>query len=77
MNTKHLGNASIFAVAGLFVISLILSACGTALVTPAPIPTLSLDETSAREFVIDEFDAVHAPLDGDANEYLIFGNLTI
>jgi len=77
MSTKRLRNSSIFAMAGLFLMSLIFSACGTLLVTPTPIPTLSLDETSAKEFVIDDFDAVHTALNGDANEYLIFGNLPV
>jgi predicted esterase len=79
MNTKSLRISFIFAMAGVFVMSLIFSACGTAAVisTPmsTPIPTLSLDETSSKEFVIDDFDAVHTPVNGDANEYLIFGNL--
>ena len=44
---------------------------------PAPLPTLSLDETSAKAFVITDFDAVHSPVNGDANQYLIFGNIPV
>jgi predicted esterase len=44
---------------------------------PTSIPTLSLDETSAKEFVVKDFDAVHSPVDGDANQYLILGNVPI
>jgi predicted esterase len=44
---------------------------------PTPLPTLSLDETSAKEFVITDFDAVHSPVNGDANKYLIFGNIPV
>jgi hypothetical protein len=32
---------------------------------------------STEYFEIEDFDAVHAPVDGDTNEYLIFGNLPI
>jgi predicted esterase len=83
MNTKRLGISITCAMAGLFVMSLIFSACGatpppvTPIPTPTPIPTLSLDETSAKESVIEDFDAVHAPVNGDANQYLIFGNLPV
>jgi hypothetical protein len=49
--------------------------------TPAPsptaLPTISLDETCAKEFAITDFDAVHAPTNGDPNKYLIFGNLAV
>lgn len=45
--------------------------------TAAPIATLTLDETSAEEFVISDFDAVHSPVNGDANQYLIFGNIPV
>ncbi|MBN2146223.1 MAG: hypothetical protein JW726_02500 [Anaerolineales bacterium] len=44
---------------------------------PTPFPTLSLEETSATEFAITDFSAVHAPVNGDANKYLIFGNLAV
>ena len=44
---------------------------------PGTHPTLSLDETSAKEFVITDFGAVHAQVAGDANKYLVFGNLPV
>jgi predicted esterase len=44
---------------------------------PAPLPTLSLDETSIKPYEITDFDAVHAPVNGDANEYLILGNVPV
>jgi predicted esterase len=44
---------------------------------PAPLPTLSIDQTSVKEFVISDFDAVHAPVNGDTNQYLILGNLPV
>lgn len=71
MNTKHLRSF------GLFALSLILSACSAIPFAATPIPTLSLDETSAKDFSIDDFEAVHAPVNGDANEYLIFGNIPV
>jgi predicted esterase len=77
MKAKHRSIA--FAIASLFVINLVSSACGAIPepVTPTPIPTLSLDETSVKEFVIHDFNAVHSPVDGAANQYLIFGNLPV
>jgi predicted esterase len=57
--------------------SLISSACGAAPVMPNTIPTLSIDETYAKDFVIEDFDAVHSSVNGDANEHLIFGNLKV
>jgi predicted esterase len=39
--------------------------------------TLSIKETSAVKFDITDFSAVHAPVNGDANEHLIFGNLPV
>ncbi len=46
---------------------------------PTPIPTLSLADTAAtvKELVITNFVAVHSPVNGDVNKYLIFGNLPI
>ncbi|HEX2997923.1 MAG TPA: hypothetical protein VHP14_24075, partial [Anaerolineales bacterium] len=32
---------------------------------------------STENFMISDFDAVHAPVGQDANEYLIFGNLPV
>ncbi len=45
--------------------------------TPAPLPTLALEETSARDFAIADFAAAHAPVEGDANKFLIYGNLPV
>jgi predicted esterase len=42
--------------------------------TPAALP---LSETFWRDFVIADFSAVHAPVHGDANEHLIFGNIPV
>jgi hypothetical protein len=44
---------------------------------PTPLPTLSLEDTYAEEYVITDFGAVHSPVDGDANRHLIFGNLPV
>jgi predicted esterase len=77
MNTKPLGNAGMLAVAGLIVFSLIFSACGSTSVIPTTIPTLSLDETFSKEFVISAFSEVHSPVSDDTNEHLIYGNLPI
>jgi predicted esterase len=65
--------------ASLFIMSLVVSACGATLATatPTPAPMLSLDETSAKEFVIKDFDAVHSPVNGDKNQSLIFGNVPV
>jgi predicted esterase len=71
MNTKNFRISNIFAMAGLVVMSLFFSACATAAATP------TLDETSAKEFVIEDFDAVHAVINGNANQYLIFGNIPV
>lgn len=83
MDTKRLGFSITFVLAGLFVMGLISSACGAtqapvaATSSPTPIPTLSLEETSAKDFVINDFAALHAPVNGDANQFLIFGNLPV
>jgi predicted esterase len=45
--------------------------------TPTALPTLSLDQTYAKQFVIDNFDAVHLQINGDSNKYLILGNLPV
>jgi predicted esterase len=79
MHTKRLRISITFGLAGVFVLSLIGSACGATLATATatPVPTLSLDETSAKEFVIQDFDAVHSPVNGDKNQSLIFGNVPV
>ncbi len=48
-----------------------------ATLSPTTLPALSLKETSAMKFDITDFGAVHAPVNGDANEHLIFGNLPV
>ncbi|MBP1694015.1 MAG: phospholipase [Chloroflexi bacterium] len=57
-----------FLMAGLFAISLAISSCGS---------QSSINETSRKDFTITDFEAVHAPVNNDANEFLIFGNLPI
>jgi predicted esterase len=42
-----------------------------------PLPTLLLDETSAKLFTVTDFDAVHSSVGGDANQYLILGNVPV
>ena len=83
MNTQRWTRTVGFVTANLLAASLLISGCGptpTAVpptAAPTPLPTLSLDETYAKEFVITDFDAVHAPVNGDANKYLILGNLPV
>ena len=36
-----------------------------------------LEETSIQDLEIEDFDALHSPVDGDTNTHLIFGNLPI
>jgi predicted esterase len=74
-------------VAAVWVASLLLSACGSApkpTVTPVPptraptpVPTLSLDQTSADELDISDFAALHSPVAGDSNKFLILGNVPV
>jgi predicted esterase len=45
--------------------------------TPTPLPTATPVETSMEDWVIKDFDVVHAPVKGDTNEYLIFGKVPI
>ncbi len=45
--------------------------------TPDQKPTLTIEETSASKFDINDFGSVHSPVNGDANEHLIFGNLPV
>ena len=66
-----------FTMMGFFVVSLMCSACGANPVRVTPATTPSLDETSVKEYAIKDFDAVHAQINGDANQYLIFGNLPV
>jgi len=83
--------ARIGLVGRLAVVGLSLAACGAGpsfaptptltpvIPTPPPtlLPTLTLDQTSAKEFVITDFDAVHSAVNGDANPYLILGNVPV
>jgi predicted esterase len=55
----------------------LLLAAGGAGCRPAPTPALLLEETSMEDFAIEDFDAVHSPLGGEANKHLIFGALSI
>jgi predicted esterase len=92
MNTNQWIKTIGFITASLLAAGLVISGCGPTLTplpvstatlpptstpVPTPLPTLSLDETSAKEFVITDFDAVHSPVNGDANEHLIFGNIPV
>ncbi len=54
-------------------------ASGTTLtaVQPTLAATLSLRDTYAAELDASDFEAMHSPVDGDANEYLIFGNVPV
>ncbi len=36
-----------------------------------------IQETSMQDLDIEDFDALHTPVDGDTNTYLVFGNLPI
>lgn len=42
-----------------------------------PLPTLSIDNTYAKEYVITDFDQAHSPVNGDPNKYLILGNIPV
>jgi predicted esterase len=83
MNNKSEMKPGAFMLAGIWLLFLFIQGCSPAL-TPAPVlpglptmqPTLSLAETSAKEFSIPDFSVVHAPVNGDSNEHLIFGSLT-
>jgi predicted esterase len=80
MKTKRWIITISFVVVGLMTGSLIISGCGPGQwlgPTLTPVPTYSLEETSMEDFVIEDFDAVHAPVGGDANEYLILGNVPV
>ncbi len=47
-----------------------------AAVTPTPAEK-SAAETGWKDFIIGDFEAVHSPVNGDANEHLIFGALPV
>jgi hypothetical protein len=44
---------------------------------PTSVPTLSLNDTTVEEYVIQDFNLAHSPIDGDPNKYLILGNLPV
>ncbi len=49
--------------------------------TPAPaltaLATQDQSDTGWKDFVIADFEAVHSPVRGDANQHLIFGNIPV
>ena len=49
----------------------------TATLPPTPLPTLSLEETSVEKFVVTDFGALHSPVAGDTDKYVILGNLPV
>ncbi len=55
--------------------------CASSIVAGVPAPAAARRtnraETSMADFTIADFDAVHAPVGGDANEYLIFGKIPV
>jgi predicted esterase len=89
MDTKRWATPMGFVIVGLIVVLLGPAGCmpgqtpGPALTpvpptaAPTPLPTLSLDETSVKLFAVTDFNAVHSPVGGDPNQYLIFGNVPV
>ncbi|MBN1430670.1 MAG: hypothetical protein JXB07_20030 [Anaerolineae bacterium] len=80
MKTKRSTLIILSVIAGLLVVGLIIFIIGpTRLLRRIPVAVpASLDEkTSMQDFDIVDFDAVHAPIGEDSNEYLIFGNLPV
>lgn len=85
MNTKRQVTLIGLSIVGLFIVPLGLVGCRSEpTLTPTPptlmpalLTTLTLDETSAEEFVISDFDAVHSSINGDANQHLILGNIPV
>jgi predicted esterase len=76
MNTQRHTSVSVFLLTSLFVVSLSLSGCGAGS-TPTPQPTATPEATSMEDFAIKDFSLAHSPVNGDANEHLIFGNIPI
>jgi predicted esterase len=89
MNTKHWSATTGLIMTGLVAVLLGLAGCGPGQApaptvtpvppptVPTPLPTLSLDETSVKLFAVTDFNAVHSSSGGDANQYLIFGNVPV
>jgi hypothetical protein len=73
MDTRHWVVQTSLLIAGIFAVLLELAGClpgqaptltqTTVLPTtsPTPFPTLSLDQTNAKEFLITDFKQVHSP----------------
>jgi predicted esterase len=83
MRSKRWTILSAIAVASWVIVNLAVSGCRpasmvapTSAATPLPTdpPTV---ETSMDEFVIDDFDAAHAPVGSDENQYVILGHIPI
>lgn len=67
-----------FLILGFFFFPLMLSGCSSfSKPDPAEQAALPLDQTSATEFVINNFASVHTADGEDANKFMIFGNLPI
>jgi hypothetical protein len=80
METKRETITISCVVTGLLAVSLIISGRGPGLgptLTPLPPSGAAPEEMSAKDIAITDFGAVHAPVNGDANEYLIFGNVPV
>lgn len=80
MNTKRSIRVIAIVLASLLAVSLSLSGCGAAPLaapTPTMVPTPSLSETGWKDFAIPDFAGVHAPVGGDANQHLIFGDVPV
>jgi predicted esterase len=45
--------------------------------TPTPLATLTIEQTTAKLLNVVDFEALHSPVDEDANKGLILGNLAI
>lgn len=89
---KRVSGSVSFVMLGLWGVSLLLPGCSaaeesvssevtsptTAAISAATaLPTLALDETSSKDFVISEFDTMHTVDEADANKFLIFGNIEV
>lgn len=73
---KQWGLLSVLLIISLLMVSLV-AASPPLVGAPTPVPTYTMNETAMADFVIDDFDGVHALVNGDANTGLIFGNLPV